>query len=164
MSHFEHKIARIGQQIMALTDELFEYGQRFKRGELLREKLKGTSRVSPHDSGTLCAEVRRVTTKYAPSPPKPAVCTIASKAGPKTHNHAETSLRTLVNLRKLAFGTQSECGSNSLEVLQPFLETCHQQGWVEASPISPKLSPNARHNDPLPPTIRRAVNGYQLPK
>ena len=45
-----------------------------------------------------------------------------------TNNHAERSLRPLVIMRKICFGTRSEAGSLSHSVLTSLLETARRQG------------------------------------
>ena len=45
-----------------------------------------------------------------------------------TNNHAERSLRSLVIMRKICFGTRSEDGSLSHSVLTSLLETARRQG------------------------------------
>ena len=45
-----------------------------------------------------------------------------------TNNHAERSLRFLVIMRKICFGTRSQAGSNSHSILTSLLETTRRQG------------------------------------
>ncbi len=45
-----------------------------------------------------------------------------------TNNHAERSLRSLVIMRKICFGTRSQAGSLSHSVLTSLLETARRQG------------------------------------
>ena len=45
-----------------------------------------------------------------------------------TNNHAERSVRFLVIMRKICFGTRSEAGSQSHSVLPSLLETARRQG------------------------------------
>ena len=45
-----------------------------------------------------------------------------------TNNHAERSLRFLVIMRKICFGTRSEDGSESHSIMPSLLETARRQG------------------------------------
>jgi hypothetical protein len=45
-----------------------------------------------------------------------------------TNNHAERSLRSMVIMRKICFGTRSQAGSQSHSVLPSLLETARRQG------------------------------------
>ena len=65
-----------------------------------------------------------------------------------TNNHAERSVRFLVIMRKISFGTRSEAGTESHSILPSLLETARRQGknrieFLTALMIKPL--PEARH-------------------
>ena len=88
--------------------------------ESLREQLSRGARSRDRPTTALCQNLLAV---------EPALWTFLYEEGVEpTNNHSERSVRFLVIMRKICFGTRSEAGSESHSVLPSLLETARRQG------------------------------------
>lgn len=125
----------VGEQLVAITAQVFELWHRFRAAELTRAEWEGAvSRVIAEmeavlavqaRSGaplaqTLCRELRAVWL---------ALWTFVWAEGVEpTNNAAEQALRPAVLWRKGSFGTHNAAGSRFVERMLTVTATCRQQG------------------------------------
>ena len=131
----DHKVKRLGHDLMRQQKLLFQHWRRYKKGEINWKKLQDLARpvqtkfdalllrgcFSGHDQLIgFCNEL------YAR---REHLWTFIEVEGIEpTNNTAERALRPAVIYRKLSFGTQSASGSRYLERILTVSETCRLQG------------------------------------
>lgn len=130
----DHQVKRLGHDLMRQERLLFEYWQRYKRGEIDWKSCKRL--VSPVRKefnslllrGSYSGNANLVGFCDEILPRKDHLWTFLTVAGIEpTNNAAERALRSAVILRKLSFGTQSSRGSRYLERILTVSETCRLQ-------------------------------------
>lgn len=130
--------ATIGNELIALSDLLFQWWHRVRDGTLKREtfqrKLAGSDglKAKVHallQRGTQCAHPKTARTCAKMLQVFPAFWTFADHTGIEpTNNDAERSLRPGVMYRRVSLGTKSEQGSRFVERIHTVVATLRRQG------------------------------------
>ena len=116
----------LGQELIDLTDELFSDWHRYREKTLTWEGLQW--QISRLKTRVIAALTRGLTSEHSPASGRcrsvlsrpEALWQFASEVGVEpTNNAGERSLRMLVLMRRLTYGTQSETGSRFVETVQP---------------------------------------------
>ena len=125
----------IGEEGVAIHDQVFKYWHRFKKGLLSRGSLK--KRLKPVqermqallERGAACGHSKTQNTCTNLLKVFPGLWTFASVEGVEpTNNSSERALRPAVRWRKVSFGSRSNAGSRFAERVMTVVETCRRQG------------------------------------
>jgi transposase len=128
--------SRIGADLMALSDTLFEHWQKVRDGTRQRrwferecaEELRRNVRLLL-ERGTRCGCAKTAAVCRDIQAVEASLWTfVASKGVEPTNNAAERALRHAVCWRKTSYGTDSERGSRFVERILTVVASCRSQG------------------------------------
>lgn len=134
IDHPDHKVKRLGRDLMHPTRELFGHWSRCRDGTITRRRmLRLMQPIRQEIDGLLLRGMFSGNSKLS------GMCeplyhhrdwlwTFLEVDGVEpTNNVSERALRPAVIWRKLSFGTQSAAGSRFVETILTVIETCHRQ-------------------------------------
>ncbi len=125
---------RIGEAILAQSDQMFEWWHRIRDGTMTRADFQAKMKPVQRKVGTLlrqgaaCAHLKTAGTCRDILKREPALWTFVRVEGVEpTNNLGERQIRHGVIWRKICFGTQSEAGSRFAERIITVVSTLKQQ-------------------------------------
>ncbi|MFO0949513.1 MAG: IS66 family transposase [Planctomycetota bacterium] len=155
----------IGEELLQISDALFEWWHRVREGTLARSTFQNhvaTLRAECRDvldRGAACDAARTAATCRELLTDEKYLWTFVRTPGIEpTNNAAERALRHAVLWRKCSYGTDSETGSRFVERILTLSATCRQQGRDvletlteciaahQAAHIPPSLLPQKQRN------------------
>ena len=134
IDHPDHKVKRLGHDLMRPTRELFRHWARYRDGTITRAGMLRLMRPirGKVDAlllrGVFSGNLKLVGMCEPLYDHRAWLWTFLDVDGVEpTNNVSERALRPAVIWRKLSFGTQSAKGSRFVETILTVVETCHRQ-------------------------------------
>ncbi len=127
-------VFRFLDRVIALCKQACDAGQRLKSGEITWNEAAGIEKRFMRELAAICkrgqsfkpAETLRT---YLIGPEQKHLFTfLRIPKVPPTNNHAEQSLRKIVIMRKVCFGTRSDKGIKTHSIIPTLVQTARRQG------------------------------------
>jgi transposase len=148
----------IGEELLQISDALFEWWHRVREGTLARSTFQNyvatlrTECRAVLELGAACDAARTAATCRELLADEKHLWTFVRSPGIEpTNNAAERALRHAVLWRKSSYGTDSENGSRFVERILTLSATCRQQGRDVLETLTACIAAHQANN--LPPSL-----------